>query len=195
MSPLTTTIRQAIALSGGTVEQMGGGCEVLRLPWGDESFIRISSRDDTLVLPETLDGEPVIVGVYWNEDDEDSLQEDLCCNFDSLREALTGTIPGTTVLLVQQPEAVWAIAKLPSDKPESEDEEEEELPGADAEGRLLDADGYPVVTYMVLDQFNTVIDTDMDEDYAKWQASALSGAEVSADQILRVVACYLVPVR
>lgn len=195
MSPLTTTIRQAIALSGGMVEQMGGGCEVLRLPWGHDSFIRISSRDDTLVLPETLDGEPVSVGVYWNADDEDSLQEDLCCNFDSLREALLGTIPGTTVSILQPESARAWVALLPSDKPESEDEEEEELPGADAEGRLLDADGYPVVTYMVLDQFNTVIDTDMDEDYAKWQASTLSGAEVSADQILRVVACYLVPVR
>lgn len=113
--PLTSTIRQAIALSGGTVEQMGGGCEVLRLPWGDESFIRISSRDDTLVLPETLDGEPVSIGVYWNADDEDSLQEDLCCNFDSLREALLGTIPGTTVLLVQPNSVRAAIAKLPSD--------------------------------------------------------------------------------
>ena len=120
--PLTSTIRQAIALSGGEVEQMGGGCEVLRLPWGDESFIRISSRDDTLVLPETLDGEPVSVGVYWNADDEHSLQEDLCCDFDSLRAALLGTIPGTTVSILQPESARARVALLPSDQPESEDE-------------------------------------------------------------------------
>jgi len=121
---LTSTIRQAIEASGGTVEQMGGGCEVLRLAWGDDSFIRISSRDDTLALPETLDGEPVSIGVYWNEDDEDSLQEDLCCNFDSLREALLGTIPGTTVSILQPESARARVALLPSDRPESDDMED-----------------------------------------------------------------------
>lgn len=113
MSPLTTTIRQAIALSGGMVEQMGGGCEVLRLPWGHDSFIRISSRDDTLVLPDTLDGEAVSVGVYWDSDDEDALREDLSCNFDSLREALTGTIAGVHVVFDSEDRD--AIAALPSD--------------------------------------------------------------------------------
>lgn len=91
--PLTSTIRQAIALSGGEVEQTGGGCETLRLPWG-AMFIRISSQEDTLMLPDTLDGEAVSVGVYFAEDEEEGLRDDLCCSFDSLREALLGGIAG-----------------------------------------------------------------------------------------------------
>lgn len=119
---LTTTIRQAIALSGGEVEQTGGGCETLRLQWG-ALFIRISSQEDTLMLPDTLDGEAVSVGVYFAEDEEEGLRDDLCCNFESLREALTGTIAGVPILHSEGARAL--IAALPSDAPESEDDEEE----------------------------------------------------------------------
>ena len=124
--PLTSTIRQAIALTGGEVEQTGGGCETLRLQWG-ALFIRISSQEDTLMLPDTLDGEAVSVGVYFAEDEEEGLRDDLCCNFESLREALTGTIAGVPILHSEGARAL--IAALPSDAPESEDDEEEALFG------------------------------------------------------------------
>lgn len=81
-----TTFADALALVGLTLTETGGGCTALELRHSDTSYslITVNYPDgDPCFAPESLD-EPVLVGFYDTEGDEDATFTE----FATLRDAI-----------------------------------------------------------------------------------------------------------
>lgn len=80
---LTPAAAAAVALFDGmTVQHMGGGCFALHMETSDAGYMLITSQEEECYAPQRMN-EPVLVGHYWYESDDDEHLE-----FPTLADAL-----------------------------------------------------------------------------------------------------------